>query len=121
MRRSGGARERPLSPAARPAPTPWRTRTREKSRPPWGHGGRDVRAAGEKSARKGGGGSVGACRVVPGLDPPQAQRPAVVAVIERSVAADEVVHPAAQRCAVALQRLGRRLLSRPDAGIRSGF
>src|SRR3546814_10114460 len=52
MRRSGGARERALSPAARPAPTPWRTRTREKSRPPWGHGGRDARAAGEKRSEE---------------------------------------------------------------------
>src|SRR3546814_6202767 len=57
----------------------------KKSRPPWGHGGRDARAAGEKSARTGGGGSVGACRAVPGLDPQQVQRPALVAVIERIV------------------------------------
>src|SRR3546814_331881 len=117
MRRAGGARERPLSPPARPAPTPWRTRTREKSRPPWGHGGRDVRAAGEKSARTGGGRSVGACRAVPGLDPQQVQRPALVAVIERIVDAVEDLHPAAQRFGVALQRLGARLDQRLDAGI----
>src|SRR3546814_13092672 len=78
---------------------------------------RDARAAGEKSARTGGGGSVGACRAVPGLDPQQVQRPALVAVIERIVDAVEDLHPAAQRFGVALQRLGARPDQRLDAGI----
>src|SRR3546814_3048969 len=62
-------------------------------------------------------GSVGACRAVPGLDPQQVKRPALVAVIERIVDAVEDLHPAAQRFGVALQRLGARLDQRLDAGI----